>query len=197
MPAESRLGAGVGDIRTKTLRHNLRECTVDRYATHLPVLVATVCHTEGPVLELGSGHYSTPILSALCARFGRDLVTVDCDPNWLSNFAGLESKHHRLVHAADWERCQVIDDAWGLAFIDHAPAERRTHDIRRLKDRAGILVVHDTEDPVYGYENVLAEFAWVVTCKRYTPWTSILSNKSDLLEALTIPPWHRICALGR
>ncbi len=154
---------------------------MDRYATHLPVLVAAVCHTVGPVLELGAGHYSTPILSTLCSRFGRDLVTVDCDPTWLANFAGLEGKHHRLVHAADWERCQVIDSAWGLAFIDHAPAERRIYDIRRLRDRADILVVHDTEDPVYGYENVLAKFAWSVTYKKYTPWTSILSNNSDLL----------------
>ena len=34
------------------------------FATHMPVLLACLEHTSGPVLELGSGWFSTPIVSA-------------------------------------------------------------------------------------------------------------------------------------
>ena len=34
------------------------------FATHIPALLACLEHTSGPVLELGSGWFSTPIVSA-------------------------------------------------------------------------------------------------------------------------------------
>ena len=40
--------------------------------------------TEGPVLELGMGLYSTPLLDLLCHEEKRELVSYDDDKEWFS-----------------------------------------------------------------------------------------------------------------
>ena len=39
--------------------------TMFGYATRQPLLALAVAQTDGPILELGCGHYSTPLLHAL------------------------------------------------------------------------------------------------------------------------------------
>ena len=38
---------------------------MDQYATHQRLLVAAVMQTEGPIVEMGCGNYSTPLLVEL------------------------------------------------------------------------------------------------------------------------------------
>jgi hypothetical protein len=65
---------------------------------------------------------------------------------------------------------------WAVVFVDHAPADRRVVDIARLADRTEFMVVHDSEDALYGYESAFARFAYRYDYKRLVPCTSILSN---------------------
>ncbi len=68
----------------------------------------------------------------------------------------------------------------GVVFIDHRPGDRRKKDILRFKDSAEIIVVHDTEQPSYGYEQVLNLFKYRYDFKRYSPYTTLVSNFTDV-----------------
>ena len=52
------------------------------YGTHLVPLMACVVESSGPVLELGCGRWSTPVLRAYCLAAKREFVSVDSNRNW-------------------------------------------------------------------------------------------------------------------
>jgi len=148
---------------------------MDPYATHLPLLLACVAVTSGPVIELGCGDYSTPALHLVCRN--RMLVSADSDGNWCQRFTDLASENHRIFFVGDWACFNLIDQKWDVAFVDHAPVERRKHDIERLIGQARFVVVHDTEARCYEYEGVLSRFKHRFDYKRFTPWTTVVSNE--------------------
>ena len=47
------------------------------WTTHMPVIIKFIQATEGRVLELGAGLFSTPLLHWLCAEKGRKLYTYE------------------------------------------------------------------------------------------------------------------------
>lgn len=148
------------------------------YGSHFPVLAAMVAQSSGPVLELGAGDFSTPLLHLMCEPGRRSLDTVETDPAWLESFTDLRTDWHRLhsVELDGWDRLTWIDERrWGLVFVDHRPGERRIVDIARLRGRADFLVVHDTEERGYGYEPVLATFPHRWDWKRCSAWTTVVS----------------------
>lgn len=157
---------------------------MDLWASHLPVLVAAVAATRGPVLELGAGWYSTPVLHALC-HGGRRLVTVETDAAWLVHFADLATANHRLAAAAtatDWHREQ-----WAVVFVDGRPAKLRRHHIVGLRGRADLFVVHDTEPEhaaSYDWGGVLDGFAARWDHRRWPAWTTALSDDPGLVAAV-------------
>lgn len=152
--------------------------------THQPALIAAVAAARpGPVLEIGAGLYSTPLLHALCAATGRHLTTIDGDPNWIECFNSLRSRSHGLLSVDAWDSAIEVTDVvadWAVIFIDHAPAERRVVEIDRLANRCQLMVVHDSEHPLYNYEPSFAKFKYRFDYKRLCPWTTILSNTVDV-----------------
>lgn len=155
------------------------------YGSHIPILAAAVAQTTGPVLELGAGDSSTPMLHYMCKGMGRGLVTFDNDPKWVLRFAEYNGKTHMVCGVCPpwtmsvekpecWYPSQGFD-RWGVAFVDCAPAEIRTPLIQRLKDLADLIVVHDSEAK-YGYERVIPEFKYVSEFRRFRPYTLVLSN---------------------
>ena len=149
----------------------------NRYSTHLPMLAACVAHTSGPVLELGCGEFSTPVLSALC--LARHLLSVESDPAWLAQFDYLRRAGHRIELVESWDDAP-IDVQWDVVLIDHAPAARRVVDIMRLKDLARLIVLHDTEHRLYEYDLIWPAFKYRAEWKRRAPWTSVVSNFESL-----------------
>ena len=144
-------------------------------ATHIALLAATVARSKGAVIELGCGHFSTPLLHHLCK--GRRLVSVDHDPSWVDQFRDLQTKDHELLCVTAWERVDLTNaNGWDVAFVDCAPAEARVPLILRLLDRARQIVIHDTEHSLYGYERIWPLFKYRYDDKRLGPWTSVVSN---------------------
>jgi len=148
------------------------------YATHLPVLAACVAHTSGPVLELGCGAYSTPLLHALCV--GRPLLSLENDLAWYSQFEHLTTGQHivRLVQSP-WEAAD-LGGPYDVVLVDHSPPLRRVQEIKRLRGMVRLFVVHDTENRCYEYEPVLTTFPHRVEWQRYAPWVSVVSDEDDL-----------------
>lgn len=149
---------------------------MDVYATHLPVLVAAVARTSGSVLELGCGEWSTRVLHEMCAARGRRLVSAESDAGWAARFAHLGTSDHQIVVVPDWGACAEIDLAWDVAFVDHAPFDRRRVDVERLREKCTYVVVHDTEEPCYEYEGAFAKFRYRRDFRQLTPWTTVLSD---------------------
>lgn len=154
---------------------------IDGYATHLPILAASVAMARpGPVLELGAGAFSTPLLHAICTVTSRQLVTLDNDPAWVQQFSSFRSALHRVELVASWDDA-IPDGEWSVVFVDHGPAERRKIDVDGLRDKCELMVVHDTEDIRYEYPDALfAKFAHRFDYKRLTPHTTVLSMTRDL-----------------
>jgi hypothetical protein len=166
------------------------------YGTHMAPLLTAITHTQGPILEMGAGDYSTPLIHAVCSKNHRRIVTVETDHNWLTQFLDLKTTWHTLVYLPVYHQDGTLRDAhlwntvgegchWGIIFVDHRPGERRVVDILRLKGNADIMVVHDTEEASYHFEPALNQFKYRYDYKRYTVYTTLVSDTIDV-QALFI-----------
>ena len=160
------------------------------YGTPLVPLITAVTHTDGPILELGSGDFSTPILHALCSGKKRLIVTTDTDKAWLSLFDDLETEWHKFVYVPVYNDFGVAssphnwndignDYHWSVVLVDHRPGERRRVDIQRLRNNTDIFVIHDTQEPSYEW-SILLTFKYSYTYTRYNTYTTIISDTIDV-----------------
>ena len=53
------------------------------WASHLPSLFSCLLATNGPVLEVGAGDWSTPLLRQYCKTAERKFVSIEEDPVWV------------------------------------------------------------------------------------------------------------------
>lgn len=149
------------------------------FATHIPVLLACLQYTDGPILELGAGLYSTPLVNAFASqeRYAR---TIEANGRWygrvIAPLLSVSSKHHELIHS-DYEQARLLDHHWSVVLIDHAPARRRRVDMERVRTNADLVIAHDTEEPAYRYEPVFAKFAFRYDFRRYLPHTTVVSHR--------------------
>jgi hypothetical protein len=148
------------------------------YTTHIPMLVKCVQHTTGPVLELGAGPASTPLLHWLCQEPSRPLYTYE-STKYFYRYAHLfQSKNHR-IRLVDWNNYK-IDGKWSVALIDQ-PSQYRIQSIKHLKDRVDIFVLHDTDGQgEKKYKDILSQFKYRHDWKACRPWTTVVSNTNDL-----------------
>lgn len=152
------------------------------YFSHLPFLAAAITQTSGPVLELGAGLGSTLMLHGLCGAFGRELVTIESDTEWIRKFLSFKRSWHKIRYVKDFRDLPEYSEEWGLAFVDHGIAEQRGHSVAKLKDTP-IIVAHDTCHPhLYGYEPILSQFSNRWDWRVEGPRTSVVSNTIKVAE---------------
>lgn len=150
--------------------------------THLPVLMKLVSITDGPILELGGGLYSTPFLHWACFANKRELITYENAPEYFNMVRKYNCDFHKVILIDDWDK-MPIDRYWDIAFIDHAPAERRKKDVIRLANFAKFVIIHDTEENqehVYNLGEIYPLFKYRYHYKDINPHTSVLSNFVDV-----------------
>ena len=137
-----------------------------------------VLKTGGPVLELGAGHFSTPVLHWMCAQKKRELVSYDNQERFLHWSNVYECDWHHLYYVEDWDSAE-IDRAWDVVLVDHSPSERRAIEIRRLANLAKYLVIHDANgryNREYHYDTIYPLFEHRVDFTKAEPSTVVLSN---------------------
>jgi len=156
------------------------------YGSHLPVLIKVLEVSEGPVLELGSGPFSTPVMHWLCLETKRRLVTYENNWSYYRLFRAFGYGNHEIKFIEDWDTIPIEVEHWGVAFVDHGPAERRKVEIKRLATIADFVVLHDTDaerDSEYGFiKESFPLFKYQYHHKRKIPYTSVLSNFCDILD---------------
>jgi hypothetical protein len=109
--------------------------------------IASRC--DGPIAEFGCGEGSTQLLHDIASDRGLKLVSLDTDPEWLGRYSTrLASPTHKFRLVDDWRAelaSDVWDEPWGLVLIDQSPWEARVDTVRRLRDTAEYVVLHDCD----------------------------------------------------
>lgn len=146
----------------------------------MPLLIKFIEMTDGPVLELGAGVYSTPLMHWLCHEKNRKLVTYESDPSYYSFAKRFRSPNHTVCFTKDWSDLD-LETHWSVVLVDHF-VTRRAIDTIRLKYKADYIIIHDSEgtSEEYGYDKVWPHFKYRLDWKDEKPWTTVVSNFKKL-----------------
>jgi hypothetical protein len=149
--------------------------------SHLPVMVKLLSITDGPVLELGGGMYSTPMLHWLCYPTRRPLVTIDNNRRYQDFLMQFDKEHHRVLMVDDYKAVD-LSPPWSVVLVDHSPETERVGTITRLT-HAEYVVAHDADNSMsrrYRYPSIyhLFKYRWKYTGAR--PKTAVFSNFHNL-----------------
>ncbi len=146
------------------------------WSSHIPLLVKVMEVSEGPVLELGAGLFSTPLLYWLCFDQDRQFISYDNSMEFaqtLQNFG--------VQFVDDWDSVKVAQ--YGVVFIDSAPPERRHIDVARFAEHADYIVIHDSQrhlDQYFHYKSIYGLFKYKYKYGEVKPHTTVLSNFKEL-----------------
>lgn len=167
--------------------------------SHVPILAAAIARTTGPILECGTGHWSTHMIRWL-AR-GREVNSMDTDKAWLDIFIALYEKpmemtfsivrgadqHHGLI--ATWVAYGKSLNAEhykdGICFLDQSPGEARVPMAKAIKGKFKFIVAHDTEADIppgggnYGWKQLDGYFKYQYTFMDVRPWTTVYSDVEE------------------
>lgn len=150
--------------------------------SHLPILVKLVMMTDGPILELGTGFFSTPMLHWLCAEKRRKLVSYDSSEKFIEVAKNYIADFHEIHLVADWSKIN-ISEHWSIVLVDHAPGQQRKVEMARVANNADYVIVHDSEprnDKYYHYSEVAPLYKYRYDYDKVYPHTSVFSNIKDL-----------------
>ena len=156
------------------------------YSSHLSLLMEMVRRTDGPILELGAGRYSTPFLHWACCPTERTLVTLDAQPKFFDYAAQFADEWHAVQLVEDWDAVQLerpkSGGMWDIVFIDH-DAHRRAPDALRVAQTARYVILHDTcgrSEKHYHYSTVGPRYKYRYHFTKVRPRTTVLSNFVDV-----------------
>jgi hypothetical protein len=170
-----------------------------QWGTHLPVLARVLDITEGsPVLELGTGVWSTMLFHIMCAETKRPAFSYDNDPKWHESNLKWQNDYHNIILVEDFvdeegnwhsgfEKAPLENTHWGVVLVDHKPASRRKEDIKRLAKHADFILIHDSEpesDKFFKYSWIYKHFKYRFDYTKCRPHTTVLSNFIDVAKLL-------------
>ena len=150
--------------------------------SHLPVLMRVIDVSQGDMLELGTGLYSTPIFHIMAGMTKRHCYSYENNPEWYEKAKKYESEYHHIVFIDDWSKTPV-GKHWSIVFVDQSPTRPRREVIARYANSADFIVAHDSEierQSLYHLERTLRTFKYRYDYKKLVPNTSVVSNFKDL-----------------
>lgn len=160
------------------------------YGSHLFPLMHCVINTgKTPILELGTGIYSSLMLNAYLP-VDRLMLSFETDKGWADQFQSIRRPGHFLFHINNYDEMYGMDcmkhppATFGLIIVDHAPCERRIVDVERLYNDNSVFIMHDVETPIYGYSRIAPKFRFNFVFNRKNPHTAIFTNNQPVYEAI-------------
>lgn len=161
------------------------------YGSHAIVLLAALfVLNKGPVLELGMGPTSSPLLHRLALEQNRSLVSADSDRQWIDYFQlrfGNQSFHRmkyvevKTETGVEWSISNLANlEKWNIVFIDHRPGPRRQFNLVLYAEHSDIVIIHDTEQSaLYKYEKGLEMHPYRYRFTKLKTHTDVVSKKHD------------------
>lgn len=157
------------------------------YGTHLPCLMKAVENTDGPMLELGTGIFSTPFLRYTAMLQDRKLVSYENFEPWydfLLKYYEPNMNHEiNFVEKYSDANLQPEHDSWDIVLIDQTPDSSRAEEAMRLKDLAKYIIVHDSNPSNYkvtGYDKLFPHFKYKIDWMGDNNRATVLSNIINL-----------------
>lgn len=149
---------------------------------HLPLLWFALEETRYsilPVLEFGSGVGSTEQLRYYCGSNNREFISYDNNREWA------DSMGSNLI--TNWSTASIYQQC-SVCLVDCAPGEMRHEIMAIMKDKADIIVVHDSEPDATGYmlHKIWPLFLYKVDLIGSNTWATAVSNKIDLTKFVGI-----------
>lgn len=148
------------------------------WASFIPVLLRAMELTSGPVLELGMGYFSTPLLHILCETQNRELMSYESDTRYTDLLSRFQSQNHNIGLVGNWAGLRLDANYWSVVLVDQKPALARKESIKQVTS-ADYVIIHDSNDPEYDYESIYPLFKYRFT-HEYLQHTTVLSNKHDV-----------------
>lgn len=167
--------------------------------SHVPILAAAIARTTGPILECGTGDWSTPLIHAL-ANGKRGIYSVDTSQEWLDKFtptymSGLHrfallphiGDHHQTIRAWTVFGLSLHEHRDGVCFLDQSPGEARVPMAKAIKGKFKFIVAHDTDADIppgggnYGWKELDGYFKYQFTFKDLRPWTTVYSDEEEFV----------------
>ena len=162
---------------------------MDPYSTHLvPTLTAAIqtglLWPKSSILELGCGHYSTPLLASIAKTQGRNFQFITSDENWAKQFQS-DPNRLQIIDFSHWPEYS-FEGEWGMVLVDHEElVSNRFAQLFKLNEKAKVVVFHDSnrideQNISWGLIHMLYQHVYFYD--RYYPRTAILSNFVDPSE---------------
>lgn len=157
-----------------------------KYGTNLPCLIKALAKTTGDVLEMGMGVFSTPYLHYACTLSRRKLVSYENYKDWMQFFVdgNYPNEYHKIKFVEKYADAP-IDKPWDVVLIDQTPDSSRSEEIKRLKDLAKYIIIHDSNPSNYKvthYDEIYPLFKYKTDWNGDKNRTTVLSNFVDLAD---------------
>jgi hypothetical protein len=152
-------------------------------STYMPMLIRFIEVTDKPILECGSGLFSTPFLHWYCRERNLPLFTYEDNEEYFPFAKQFRSRNHHVRFIKDWN--EIEKRHWGVVLIDQGEGKKGIDDRIKtaiaLKDSADYIVMHDSQFKDM-YKDVYPHFKYRYDWKDCKPWTTVVSNFHNLNE---------------
>jgi len=154
-------------------------------ASYMPILMKIVNMTNGPILELGAGLFSTPYLHWACYDKKRKLVSYEGKSRYFEMVQQYDCDYHKIYQVGNngWDGIDIDTEHWSVVLVDHAPLDRRKKEAIRLSNIADYIVLHDSDeehDESYKYSEIYPLFKYRYDTVGLFSRTTVISNLKDL-----------------
>ncbi len=154
------------------------------YGTHLGALIACMSKTDGDVLELGMGIFSTPYLHYQCLLSKRHLTSVENSKSWANWFLKYKypNNFHNILIVKDWSEAPT-DKFWDVVLIDQTPDEERIKSVKKLANNARYIIIHDSNEKhehIYHFSEIYPLFKYSKVWTLDDRHATVLSNFVNL-----------------
>ena len=153
--------------------------------SHTPILTKMIFETQTsshPILEVGAGFFSTPLIDQLLEGTGRKVLTLESVPEWVEFLSPLNNEYHSIIQIDNDDLTHILDycskQHWSIVFIDNHPDHLRHLFLDAVKNSADFIICHDTQEGHLfdiGWNSTLNEFKYRLDAK-HLPWTTVVSN---------------------
>lgn len=158
----------------------------------VPLAYALSIAGDGPVLEVGMGFASTPLIHRLCCG-RRKVFSFDNDEAYAKIFSGFADcredgstkPHHDVKYIQSYKDIDFGQHHWSVVFVDCSPWDARNHVAKYVADQCEILVVHDSDhwstDPnKWICRDLRPLFRYHAEYRYQLPPTMVFSNIHDI-----------------
>jgi len=155
-----------------------------KYGTHLPCLIQAFNNTDGDILELGMGVFSTPYLHYACTLSRRQLTSYENYEEWYDFMKPYDNPYHNINFVEEYADAE-IEKTWDIVLIDQTPDSSRSEEIIRLKDLAKYIIIHDSNPSNYKvthYDEVYPLFKYKTDWMEDNNRATVLSNIINLKD---------------